>query len=127
MKPATKTYSKSVKQNKSKGPLSFTVAFFFTLISFFLASNFFFHFTICVSLGMRMLKPMSIDLHCYASTLPGLLSLLPSNAVSTDSLSTGLLVTQAETNKKKQHLHHHVCFWFFERSCRDFFVELQIE
>ena len=100
MKPATKTYSKSVKQNKSKGPLSFTVAFFFTLISFFLASNFFFHFTICVSLGMRMLKPMFIDLHCYASTLPGLLSLLPSNAVSTDSLSTGLLVIQAETKKK---------------------------
>ena len=100
MKPAIKTYSKSVKQNKSKGPLSFTVAFFFTLVSFFLASNFFFHFAICVSLRMRTLKPMFIDLHCYASTLPGLLSLLPSNAVSTDSLSTGLLVIQAETKKK---------------------------
>ena len=104
MKPATKTYSKSVKQNKSKCPLSLIVAFFFTLISFFLASNFFFHFAICVSLGMRMFKPMFIDLHCYASTLPGLLSLLPSNAVSTDSLSTGLLVIQAETKKKRSNI-----------------------
>ena len=60
------------------------------LNSFFLQGNFFFHFAIYVSLGMRLLKSMFIDLHCYASMFPGLLSLLPSNAVSADSLSTGL-------------------------------------
>ena len=33
-----------------------------------------------------------------------------------------------QKQNKKQHLHHHhVCFWYFERSCRDFFVELRIE
>ena len=26
--------------------------------------------------------------------------------------------------KEKQHPNHHVCFWLFESSCRDFFVEL---
>ena len=26
--------------------------------------------------------------------------------------------------KEKQHPNHHVCFWFFESSCRDFSVEL---
>ena len=126
MKPAIKTYSKSVKQNKSKAPLSFTVAFFFTLISFFLASNFFFHFTICVSLGMRMLKPMFIDLHCYASTLPGLLSLLPSNAVSTDSLSTRLWVVYAET-KKATSAPPSCLFFIFWMQPQRLFVELQIE
>ena len=30
--------------------------------------------------------------------------------------------------QKKQHLHHHQdCFWFFERSWRDFFMKLPIE
>ena len=89
MKPATKTCSKSVKQNKSKGLLSFAVTFFLTLNSFFWMVISF-HFAIYVSLGMRSLKPMFMDLHCYASTFPGLLSSLPSNAVSADSLSTRL-------------------------------------
>ena len=100
MKPAAKAYSKSVKQNKSEGPLCFAVTFFFlTLNSFFLAGNLFFHFAIYVSLGMRSLKPTFIDLHCYAYTFPGLLSLLPSNTVSTDSPSTRLGVIHAETKK----------------------------
>ena len=59
--------------------------------------NFFFHFTIYVSLGMRSMKPKFIDLHCYASIFPGLLSLLWSNAVSADILSTRLRVIHAET------------------------------
>ena len=39
---------------------------------------------------MRSMKLMFIDLHCYASMSPGLLSLLWSNAVSADILSTML-------------------------------------
>ena len=99
MKICNKNLFKISKQNKSKGPLSFAVAFFFWLWIVFLASNFFFHFTIYVSLGMRSLKPTFIDLHCYPSTFPGLLSLLPSNAVSADSLSTRPWVIHAETKK----------------------------
>ena len=95
----TKVCSKSVKQSKGKGLLSFAVIFFMTLNSFFLSGNFFFHFTIYVSLGMRWFKWIFIDLHCYTSLFPGLLSLLPSNAVSAASLSSRLWVIHAEAKK----------------------------
>ena len=76
-----------------------TFFFFFWLWIVFFAVNFFFHFAIYISLGMRSLKPTFIDLHCYASSFPGLLSLLLSNAVRAASLSTRLWVIHAETKK----------------------------
>ena len=42
----------------------FAVTFYIDFKYFSLAGNFFFHFAIYVSLGMSLLKPTFIDLHC---------------------------------------------------------------
>ena len=75
---------------------------------------------------MRSLKPTFIDLHCYASTFQGLDSLLPSNAVSADSLSTRLRVTHAET-KISTSAPASCLFLIFWTQLQSFFVELRIE
>ena len=78
-------------------PLRLVEKLFWKLVYF--ASNFFFHFVIYVSFGIRLLKPTFIYLHCYTSLFSGLLSLLLNNAVSAASLSTRLWVIHAETKK----------------------------
>ena len=79
---------------KAKVLLFAVTSFFFTLNSFFflVISSFILQY-------MRSLKPTFIDFHCYASSFPGLLSLLPSNAVSTASLSSRLWVIHTKTKK----------------------------
>ena len=78
-------------------PLRLVEKLFWKLVYF--ASNFFFHFVIYVSFGIRLLKPTFIYLHCYTSLFFVLLSLLLNNAVSAASLSTRLWVIHAETKK----------------------------
>ena len=119
---ATKTCSKSVKQSRSKGlvlccHVAFTLNSFLLLVISFILQY--------VSLGIRSLKLMFIDLHCYACSFPRLLSLLPSNAVSAASLSTRLWVIHAET--KITSAPPSCLFLIFGTQLQRFFVDLRIE
>ena len=70
---------------------------------------------------MRLLKPTFIDPHCYASAFSGLLSILPSNAVNADSLSTvKLWVIDADT-KKATPAPPLCLFWIFWTQLQRFF------